>query len=603
MHCPACNKDFSPVHSRCPDCNGWLRTAKSSSANSRPSGSVAVPGGLAAPTEPSTQRVNAASVGVALPSRPTNKPANPPAAPPAPAARAGAGLGGDWGPTESPAPALGASQPVAAPRVAAEDNSFGGRGGLGSGWESSGSFAAPTPVPPPASSQWGGDGMATGRLAPPAPPSPPPASGGWGNGVSGGPAASGGWGAPAAPHGLGSPPSNGGWGAPAGGLGGGPAAPGGPGLGGGLGGPPSASSWGAPAAPSGPATGGGGGWLGDGGGGSPYAPPANKSSESWLGGGEAPAAPSSLAPPAASEMPLELPDHTVAVDLGTPWEEDEASSPGSSNKMTFMILGCLVLGLTVFSAYLFWQNSQLHQKPAAPTVDKGATSFKLGEDTWKKAQADFNAGRYEEAQASAELARDLLVPLKGYPKAKQVNAFYNKATVRLAQSLFEQARRANAAHETNQAIALCTQAATMYAKVKGTAKLQAQAYAYEAGIYRQIGDSTAAEASYKKAHSLNPSGGYASEARQVHASSAPVPVAPPPPADAPPAPVEQPSVGDGGAYPTGQHGGGYRPSAPAPAPAAIPSGPAPKPRPVNTYVPPPKRQPSRPSDQLPTYNH
>lgn len=300
-------------------------------------------------------------------------------------------------------------------------------------------------------------------------------------------------------------------------------------------------------------------------------------------------------------MPLELPDHTVAVDLGTPWEEEEVGGGASSNKMIYMILGCLVLSLTVFSAYLYYQNSKLHTKPGPVSTDKDATSFKLGEDTWKKAQVDFNAKHYEEAQASAELARDLLVPLKGYPKAKQVSAFYNKATTRLALSYFEQAKRANAAHETNQAIGLCVQSANMYAKVKGTAKQQAQAYAYEAGIYKGLGDSAGAEASYKKAHSLSPGSGYDAQARAVRQASAPLPPAPAPSNEPPPA-VEQPSVDTGSYYPngTGVHSG-YHPSAPAPAPVAVPSGPAPKPRPVNTYVPPPKKQPQRRSDQLPTY--
>jgi hypothetical protein len=303
-------------------------------------------------------------------------------------------------------------------------------------------------------------------------------------------------------------------------------------------------------------------------------------------------------------MPLELPDHTVAVDLGTPWEEEEASSTGSSNKMIYMILGCLVLSLTVFSAYLVWQNSKLHSKPATPPVtEKDGTSSKLGEDTWKKAQADFAAKRYEEAQASAELARDLLVPLKGYPRAKQVSAFYNKATIRLAQSYFDQARRAKAVSDTNKAIGLCTQTANMYARVKGTNKQQAQAHAFEADIYRSLRDYSAAEASYLKAHSLSPGSGYDGMARSVHQAGAPVQVAPAPSTEPPPA-VEQPIIETGSDYPnnTGVHGG-YHPSAPAPAPVAPPPGTPAKPRPVNTYVPPPKKQTQIKSDQLPTYNH
>ncbi|MBN9417637.1 MAG: tetratricopeptide repeat protein [Candidatus Eremiobacteraeota bacterium] len=623
MHCPACNKDFSPVHSRCPDCNGWLRTAKSNGAPSRPGAGVAAPGGLAAgtPSEPATQRIGG-SAGVTLPSRPSAKPAAAPAPVQAPAVQAPAArAGGDWGAPQAPAPTLG-GPPASAPRMApAEDTGFGGRGGLGSGWESSGSFAAPTPVPPPAASQWGGDGLATGRLQAPAAPQT-----GWGSnlgqapapgGLSGGPAASG-WGAPAAPNSAPLGGGGGGWGAPAappaspglggGNFGGGSAAAGPPGLGG----PPSASgSWGSPpaASPPGPAPGGGGGgWLGDGGGGqaaapSPYAAPAARSGESWLGGGDAPAAPSSLGPPPASEMKLELPDHTVAVDLGTPWEDEEHGGGTSSNKMIYVILGCLVLSLTVFSAYLYWQNNQLKQKPAAPPVASSETSAKLGEDYWKKAQASFAAKRYEEAQQSAELARDLLVGLKGYPKTKQISAFYNKATSRWALALFDQAKRANSAGETNQAIGLCNQAAQMYSRIKGSSKQQASAFAYEGRIYEGLGDKSAAESSYRKAHSLSPGSGYDRLAGAARRSGAPVVSAPAPgPADPPPS-VEQPSLGDGGLYPTGHGSGGYRAPAPGAPPPAVPSGPAPRPRVVNNYVPPKKTTSARKSDQLPTYNH
>lgn len=304
-------------------------------------------------------------------------------------------------------------------------------------------------------------------------------------------------------------------------------------------------------------------------------------------------------------MKLELPDHTVAVDLGTPWEDEEQGPGASSNKMIYVILGCLVLSLTVFSAYLYWQNSKLHQKTPPAATASSETSAKLGEDYWKKAQASFAARRYEEAQQSAELARDLLVGLKGYPKAKQMSNFYSKATNRYAQSLFDQAKRANAARETNQAIALCNQAAQMYSRVKGTAKQQAAAFAYEARIYEGLGDSAAAESSYNKAHSLNSGAGYNRMASAARRAGAPAAAPPPPgPADPPPV-VEQPSIGgDSGFYPTGSGTGGYRPSAPAPAPAAVPSGPAPRPRPnVPAYVPPKKPSAPRKSDQLPTYNH
>ena len=302
-------------------------------------------------------------------------------------------------------------------------------------------------------------------------------------------------------------------------------------------------------------------------------------------------------------MKLELPDHTVAVDLGTPWEDEEQGGGASSNKMIYVILGCLVLSLTVFSAYLYWQNSKLNAKTPTVATANTETSAKLGEDNWKQSQASFKAKRYEEAQQSAELARDLLVGLKGYPKAKQIAAYYNKVTSRCALYFFDQAKRANAAQETNQAIGLCKQAAQMYSRVKGTNKQQASVFAYEARIYEGLGDSAGAESSYKTAHTLNPGGGYAALAAAARRAGAPA-AAPPPPGPADPAPVvEQPTIGSGGFYPTGSGSGGYHAPAPGPAPAAVPAGPAPRTRPTNTYVPQKKAPSQRRSDQLPTYNH
>ena len=333
-----------------------------------------------------------------------------------------------------------------------------------------------------------------------------------------------------------------------------------------------------------------------------------KSSESWLGGGDGPAAPTSLAPPSAAEMPLELPDHTVAIDLGTPWDEEENTSGGSSNKMIYLVLGCLVLSLTMFSGYIYWQRSKLNQKtPAVATTTKESSSS-LGESYLKKASAAYNAKRWEEAQQSAELARDLLVGLKGLPaaKVKQVKAFYAKSTNRQALSLFDQARRANAAHETNQAIGLCNQAAEMYSRVPGSLKQQAAAFAYEGRIYESLGDGAAAEGSYRKAHRLSPNSGYGAMANAARRVGAPAAAPPPEPGPAEPAPVvEQPQMGGGGLYPTGSSsGGGYHPSGSAPAPAAAPAPGSPsRPRPVNTYVPPKRQAAPRHSDQLPTYNH
>lgn len=327
MYCPACDKEFSPVHSRCPECKGWLRVSGPAGGAKTASTRTATAPALAAQStttsvDPLPQRPSGTLMGndMPLPSRPSSKPPNSgglAASPPRPAAPPPSQ---GWGaPSESPTPPLSApTEPT------------GGRGALGSGWESSNNFAAPT-------TNWGGN-------------SAPQSSPGWGTPAPAAPAA--GWGAsapvPATPQ-WGSPAGNEpqmpGWGGsappasapPSGGLGAVPA------VGGGFAStPPAASSGGL-----------GGGWLGDGGGSSSYSPPAR--SGGWLGddGGAAEEVSATVPAMSAAELAatsegpaLSLPDHTVAVDLGTPWE-DELPAEGS-NKWVYMVLGVLLCSLLAF---------------------------------------------------------------------------------------------------------------------------------------------------------------------------------------------------------------------------------------------------------------
>lgn len=307
--------------------------------------------------------------------------------------------------------------------------------------------------------------------------------------------------------------------------------------------------------------------------------------------------------PSASEAPaLALPDHTVFVDMEAPWEEE--SSKGGSNKVIYLVLGCLVLGLTCFSGYIFWQNQVLKTAPPVVVKEKGGDSVSVGLGSLKMAKQAYKNKKWEEAQQSAELARDLIVPLKVAPPAtvKEVKKFFEKATTRCAQSMFDKANRAAQAGDSRMALAYCRDAAKMYGKLPKTGSLQAKAYGLEGRIYQRDGDSASAESAFRRAHALYPGGGYDSLANQARQSGAPIPVQAPS-AGPEPSVSERPTLGGDPAYPTGTSAGGYRPSAPPPAPAAAPAaGPA-RPRPVNNYVPPKRPSSSgRKSDQLPTYN-
>jgi tetratricopeptide (TPR) repeat protein len=314
----------------------------------------------------------------------------------------------------------------------------------------------------------------------------------------------------------------------------------------------------------------------------------------------------------ASDAPLlALPDHTVAVDLGTPWEE-EAGSGSSSNKMVYAVLTTVVLGLVGFFGYTHYQNQAL-KKPSSPTSSSSpiSSALTLGEDSLKKAKAAFKQKKWAEAVGHADTAQLLIKDLKTAPKerVKEVVKFHRDANLRYASVTFDQANRALQSGDTNQALGLADKANGIYRKLSGTTRDQAKAYAFQGKVYERIGDLVNAQSAYKKAAGLSPGSGYeqqASAMRQSQVTEVVQQSAPAPSQEAAPEPqFIQPSLGDDSSVPTGRSGGGYRSSGgSAPAADAAPSAPAVR-RPQNTYVP-PKRDntPSwrkKPKDTLPGY--
>ena len=595
MYCPACDKEFSPVHSRCPECKGWLRVS-GPTVGAKPAINPLRPQSAASLESATTQKV--APVSVPLPSRP--KPAGESAEP---AARV----------VSLPGPGL---------QTATERVESLGRGALGTGWESAPSFAAPAPAPvsaapAPSPSTWGapapsasgpaavsGWGSPTGGWGTPAPEAPKAT--GWGNGQPTPFAAP----APAEGHGNGAH-------ALGGGNGGFAPASSGPGFAGGLSSGPASGQLGSPSGMLG-APPSGGGWLGDGGsgggnaGGAYAAPPARGGG--WLGdsaGGASEAPPPlsmpPLTPPELSSPgndALAMPDHTVAVDLGTPWDGD-GQGPGASNQMIYVVLACLVLSLTTFSGYVWWQRQKL-KEPVKPPAHDTVSAADAGMESLRQAQAAFKAKKYQEAQSFAESAFLLVGELKvATPEQrKSVTGFYRQATLRYASSLMDDAQRASQNHQVNQATGMAEQAANMYRKLPDTSKEQAQAWALEGRIYLNSGDPAGALSAYTKANSLRP-GAYTGEIRQARAQGAPPPeVVPQTQVTQPLPPEEQPTIGPGNLVPPGKRGGGgYHGHHADPIPQAQPVGPAPKPRNIPVFVP-TKRddRPSwrkKPSDRYP----
>jgi len=288
-----------------------------------------------------------------------------------------------------------------------------------------------------------------------------------------------------------------------------------------------------------------------------------------------------------------MPDHTVAVDLGTPWEGD-GQSQASSNQMIYLVLACLVLSLTTFSGYVLWQRKKL-QEPVKSVATDNVSAADVGMDNLRQAQAAFKAKRYREAQGFAQVAFDLVGELQVATdeQRKSVTGFYRQATLRYAGSLLDDAQRSSQNNEVNQATGLAVQAANMYRKVPDTTKEQAQAWAMEGRIYLNSGDPAGALSAYSKADSLRP-GAYTGDIRQARAQGAPPPeVLPQSQVAQPLPPEEQPTIGPANTVPPGKRGGGYRGHHTDPIPQAQPVGPAPKPRNIPIYVP-PKRD-DRPS--------
>lgn len=318
-------------------------------------------------------------------------------------------------------------------------------------------------------------------------------------------------------------------------------------------------------------------------------------------------APPEIGTPADAPL-LALPDHTVAVDLGTPWEEDGPSG-SSSNKLVYALLGVLILGLTGFFAYLRYQNQQLNAKPKTEATSSGLSkgALALGKESLQKAKDAYAKGNWQIAQLNAETANMLIKDLKVASKAdvKEAVGFYRKATLKYADTLFAKAGRALQAGDTNQTLSLSSQAEAMYAKVSGSTKQQGRCYGLQGQAYARIKDYVNAEDAYRRAAELNPGGGYGSQiaslkqAQMPQVDSAPVDGG----AEAPPQ-VIQPSLGGEPDIPTGRRGSYHNsaPAAPAAAPVAQPSRPQHR---QSTYVPPRRdNTPSwrkKPSDVLPTY--
>jgi hypothetical protein len=454
MYCPSCDQSFSPVHSRCPECKGWLKTKKGADGGGSGVVSVAaVNAAVEASGRASTKTVEVSTTAIAAAKQGDS----------AFGTTATAEVGTSWGGNSSGG--LGGGQSIGTgwgdPKPAAA------AAPLGAGWN--------TPAAAPAS---GGLGTAPGSGWN-SPAAAAPASGGLGGGMGGG------WSAPAAP----APPASGGLGGFSGGLGGGPAAsPPSGGLGGGLGG------WSSPA-PSAPAAELGSGWGGGlgsstagglgssggfGGGLGSSGPTGNSASlsnaGSWSGGAssESTSSDSGWVSPASSasepDEELELPDFTQPVDMGTQWDEGEAS--GRNAKLATVLIGGLLVGIMGFFGYLYVKNKEIQTSlKASPTPTSRSTDTTVGDTTFQDAKRKFSKNDFTGAARDMRLAAEFFKTIPG-KRQKESKQLMEKYCLKEADVLLNHARESLAKNDRNVAIGLADQAATIYKEFKKNSQYQ-----------------------------------------------------------------------------------------------------------------------------------
>jgi hypothetical protein len=435
MYCPSCDQSFSPVHSRCPECKGWLKTKKGGDS---PSGVMAISTAEAS-GRASTKTVEISTTAIAAAKKSDSAFAGP--------AATGSELGA-WG--SGGASTLG-SQPVGNgwgdPKPAAS------AAPLGAGWNtpspSAGLGTAPgagwnSPSAPPASSGLGGGWSSPSSSEGLGGSSAAPASGGLGGGGLGG------WSAPApasAPPAA-APELGSGWG------------------GGGLGGPPSGGLG---------SSGGFGSGLGSSG------PTGNSASMSnagsWSGGlssTDSNSADTGWVSPAASvaepEQELELPDFTQPVDMGTQWDEGDAGSKNA--KLATVLISGLLVGIMGFFGYLYVKNREIQTSlKATPSPASHVADTAVGDFTFKDAKRKYSKQDYTGAARDMRLAAEFFRTIPGQ-RQKESKSLMEKYCLKEADVILAQARASLARNDRNVAIGLADRAATIYKEFKHTGQYQ-----------------------------------------------------------------------------------------------------------------------------------
>lgn len=280
------------------------------------------------------------------------------------------------------------------------------------------------------------------------------------------------------------------------------------------------------------------------------------------------------------------PSHQQKLEAVLATPKRQKAKRGTSAVLIHLLLISLV-GLASVGGYRAWEAGRM------PTLTgwtgQSLDPQKLAQENLDRARAAMAKKDWPEALRRCEAALPLASP------AQQAEAcrLQAKSERSYADTLAQQAQTHLERNQWEQARKLSRQALALYDRLPGCERQRASMVALEGRIWRREGERVLALSAFKRAHQLDPKGGYAELVRSLPPAPAAVGTS------SEPTPEVVLSLGDTPAYPSGQRVARRASASAAPAPTA--PVPVKKSR-ASTYVPTAKPKSRLNADVLPSYN-
>ena len=199
------------------------------------------------------------------------------------------------------------------------------------------------------------------------------------------------------------------------------------------------------------------GWLGGGGdnASSPTVSVENSADTSW---GGAPSAKTSSA-----DLPaLELPENTIPVDLGTPWEDGDSGQ--KTNKLANVMLGSLVGVVVVGLSFVGYNMHKVKTQPLPPPTTSSTPNTTVGDTLLGEVPRNLKNKEYSNAARNVNDAYQFYSKSEGIPekKLKEVQALRRSVNLQLAEHNLSDAEKALKNRDYNSAISLGQQAEGLF---------------------------------------------------------------------------------------------------------------------------------------------